>query len=484
MKESSIANKILIRILFVAAIVILIAAGISYYLVMGMKKDIELRTQEHFHILIKERIKAKLDIGITNAVTISRNADVIEALETENRDLAISALSAISSAMKKGTSFKNVKVHIHDKDANSFLRNWKPEKFGDDLSSFRKTILEVKKTKKPLSAIEVGRAGLVLRGLAPIFNNAGEYIGSLEFIQGFNSVAKDFKADDEFLLVLMDEKLKRGNALTSENKIGNYFISQKNIDEDFKNSVSSLDFSSLINNGYSSDKSYFYTQFPIKDFQGNTIGLYLLGDHIKHVDTSFQESATLVYFMLTMMVILTLVLVFIIYFLFKKIVTGGLNKFKKSFAEFLDFISFKTNTFSKPAVYTNDEVGQMLVMLNETADIFDKKLKEDMRVIGEIVLTSDKVEQGIYKCRIHASSDNPMIVTLKNTINKMLDENERNMTEVVRTVSHFANNDYTDTVTINPKLKDKMLEVMESINKLGEALGTNARTNLNNGQTL
>ncbi|RXJ90262.1 chemotaxis protein, partial [Arcobacter sp. CECT 8983] len=484
MKESSIANKILTRILFVAAIVIVIAAGVSYYLVMGMKKDIELQTQEHFHILIQERIKAKLDIGITNAVTISKNADVIEALETNNRELAITALSGISKAMKNGTSFKNVKIHIHDKNVNSFLRNWKPEKFGDNLSSFRKTILEVKKTQKPLSAIEVGRAGLVLRGLAPIFNSNNEYIGSLEFIQGFNSVARNFKADDEFLLVLMDEKLKRGNALTSQDKVGNYFISQKVIDKDFKNSVNTLDFSSLVNKGYLSDNSYFYTQFPIKDFEGNTIGLYLLGDHIKHVDTSFQESANLVYFMLIMMVVLTLVLVFVIYFLFKKIVTGGLNKFKKSFAEFLDFISFKTNTFVKPAVYTNDEVGQMLVMLNETADIFDKKLKDDMRVIGEIVLTTDKVEQGIYKCRIHASSDNPMIVTLKNTINKMLDENERNMSEMVRTVSHFANDDYTDTVTISPKLKDKMLEVMQSINKLGEALGSNAKANLNNGQTL
>ncbi len=484
MKESSIASKIISRILIVAAFIIVIAAGISYYIVMGMKKDIELQTKEHFELLIQERIKAKLDIGISNAVTISKNSDIIEALETNNRELAIKALAGISTAMKNGTSFKNVKIHIHDKDVNSFLRNWKPEKFGDELSSFRKTILEVKNTQKPLAAIEVGRAGLVLRGLSPIFNNSGEYIGSLEFIQGFNSVVKDFKAEDEFLLVLMNESLKRGDALTEQNKVGKYYISQKEADEKFKNAAASLDFNDLLTKGYFTDSSYFYSSFPIKDFQGNVIGQYLTGDHIKHVDNSFNESANLVYFMLIMMVILTLVLVSVTVILFKKIVTGGLNKFKSSFAHFLDFISFKTNTFKKPAVYTNDEVGQMLTMLNETADIFDKKLKDDMKVIGEIVLTTDKVEQGIYKCRIHASSDNPMIVTLKNTLNKMLDENEKNMNEVVRTVTHFANDDYTDKVNISPKLQDKMLEVMENINKLGEALGSNARLNLNNGQTL
>ncbi len=77
-----------------------------------------------------------------------KNSDIIKSLETKNRELAIAALSEVSKAMKNGTSFKNVKVHIHDRDLNSFLRSWKPTKFGDNLSSFRKTILEVKKTKK------------------------------------------------------------------------------------------------------------------------------------------------------------------------------------------------------------------------------------------------------------------------------------------------------------------------------------------------
>ena len=31
---------------------------------------------------------------------------------------------------------------------------------------------------------------------------------------------------------------------------------------------------------------------------------------------------------------------------------------------------------------------------------FDVKYKEDTKVIGEIVLTMDKMEQGIFRCRI------------------------------------------------------------------------------------
>ncbi len=484
MKKDSIAGKIIIRVLLVALVVIVIAGVISYFIVNSMKQDVEVKTKEHFKVLIEERIQSKMDVAISNAVTLSQNTDLLLALETNDRSMLKVTLTSLTDTMKDGTTFNNIKIHVHDKDVKSFYRSWKPDKHGDDLKSFRDTILEVKKTKKPLAAIEVGRAGLVLRGLAPIFDMDGKYVGSVEFIQGFNSVVKDFEKDDEFLIVLMNEKLKRGDALTSQDKLGKYYLSQKTFNKDFRASLDKLDLSKFDKTGFISDENYFYSRFPILDFKGENLGFYIIADHIEHVNNTFNESAKLVYMMLGMMVVLTLLLVVTIMYFFNKIISGGLNKFKKSFAEFLEFITFKTNSFNKPVVYTNDEVADMLKLLNETADVFDKKLKDDMRVIGEIVLTTDKVEQGIYKCRIHSSSDNPMIVTLKATINKMLDTVDKNMIELIRTVTNYANDDFTDKVEISPKLKAKMLEVMESTNKLGLALSEGAKRNLNNGQTL
>ncbi|TLP41009.1 methyl-accepting chemotaxis protein [Arcobacter arenosus] len=484
MKKDSIAGKIIIRVLFVALVVIAIAGVISYFILNSMKEDVEIKTKNHFKVLIEERIQSKMDVAISNAVTLSQNTDLLLALETNDRSMLKVTLTSLSNAMKNGTNFNNVKIHVHDKDIKSFYRSWQPDKYGDDLSSFRNTILEVKKTKKPLAAIEVGRAGLVLRGLSPIFDVDGKYVGSVEFIQGFNSVVEDFAKDDEFLIVLMDEKLKRGDALSSQDKIGKYYLSQKVFDKEFRNSLEKIDFNRFEKTGFTIDKNFFYTRFPILDFKGQKQGFYILADHVEQVNNTFDESAKLVYTMLGMMAVLTILLVITIIYFFNKIISGGLNKFKKSFAEFLDFITFKTNSFKKPAVYTSDEVADMLVLLNNTADEFDKKLKDDMRVIGEIVLTTDKVEQGIYRCRIHSSSDNPMIVTLKDTINKMLDTVDKNMIELIRTVTNYANDDFTDKVEISPKLKAKMLEVMESTNKLGLALSQSAKRNLHNGQTL
>ncbi len=68
--------------------------------------------------------------------------------------------------------------------------------------------------------------------------------------------------------------------------------------------------------------------------------------------------------------------------------------------------------------------------INSAIDEFDDKFKHDMRVIGESVLTFDKLKKGIFKCRVNSNSSNPMINTLKNTINDALDDLENYMREI------------------------------------------------------
>ena len=132
----------------------------------------------------------------------------------------------------------------------------------------------------------------------------------------------------------------------------------------------------------------------------------------------------------------TLVVLFLVFsgliawtnFIAMKQITGGINRFKKYFSDFLEFSTMKTNRIEKVSHPSSDEIGQMLKEINKAVDFFDKKLKDDMKVMGEIVITMDKVEQGIYGCRIHSNTANPMISTLKNTLNKMLETVDTNTT--------------------------------------------------------
>ena len=71
--------------------------------------------------------------------------------------------------------------HFHLPPATSFLRLQKPEKFGDDLSSFRETVVQVNKTLQPAVGLEVGNAGLSVRAVVAVKYLGKKPAGSVEF---------------------------------------------------------------------------------------------------------------------------------------------------------------------------------------------------------------------------------------------------------------------------------------------------------------
>ena len=165
-------------------------------------------------------------------------------------------------------------------------------------------------------------------------------------------------------------------------------------------------------------------------------------------------------------------------------VVGGIERFKKYMNDIMDFAFMRVNRIDKAQYMKNDEIGLILTELNAYVDKFDTMRKDDMRVMGEIVLTLDKMSQGIYQCRIHSSSENFMIEALKNTLNKSLNLSEKNMIELKENLLVYANDDFRNQLTINNSIKGDLLEVMESVNKLGTSLSTSAKENLSNGEHL
>ncbi|MBI5163060.1 MAG: HAMP domain-containing protein [Magnetospirillum sp.] len=75
---------------------------------------------------------------------------------------------------------------FHLPPATSFLRVHQPAKFGDDLSSFRHTVVHTNTTKAPTRGLESGVAGLGVRGIVPLMAD-GRHIGSVEFGMSFGT---------------------------------------------------------------------------------------------------------------------------------------------------------------------------------------------------------------------------------------------------------------------------------------------------------
>ncbi len=116
------------------------------------------------------------------ATTIA-NIDILsDKFANQDREALSQDLAGVFKVLKK--DFNARQFQFHTPPATSFLRLHKPEKFGDDLSSFRKTVIATNQDKKNVVGLEKGVAGLGIRGIAPVFSK-GQHIGSVEFGMSF-----------------------------------------------------------------------------------------------------------------------------------------------------------------------------------------------------------------------------------------------------------------------------------------------------------
>ncbi|MFW3345983.1 methyl-accepting chemotaxis protein [Aliarcobacter butzleri] len=168
----------------------------------------------------------------------------------------------------------------------------------------------------------------------------------------------------------------------------------------------------------------------------------------------------------------------------QKRVVGGIDRIKIYIDDLMDFVFFRTNHIRRAEYIKNDDIGQILKELNKYVEKFDVMRKDDMHVLGEVVIALDKVSQGIYTSQIHADSNNFMIHTLKRVVNQMLATTNKNMEELVKIVGEYSQDDYRSQMDIDPILKGKMLLTMQRINHLGKELNENAKNNLQNGNLL
>jgi len=126
------------------------------------------------------------------ALVVAAMPDVQKAFGFRNREQLSAMTLPFFENEKERLSLAQFQFHLPP--ATSFLRLHKPEKFGDDLSSIRQTVVEVNRTKRSISGIEKGVAGLGIRGVVPV-NMNGNHIGSVEF---------GIKLNDDLVLSLKD----------------------------------------------------------------------------------------------------------------------------------------------------------------------------------------------------------------------------------------------------------------------------------------
>jgi len=461
MNNLSISKKIHIPLILSVILGFVIIMSNYYYSISKMKDNTFDKEQKILHTFFKEAMESKKSIGITNAINISKNYHVIDGLKNNNRTTAITGLSSISKEFKAYTHYKNIKIHIHDADLHSFLRAWKPNKYGDDLSGFRKTIVKVKETQKPLVAIELGRAGLVLRGVAPVIEN-GEYLGSVEFMQGLNSIVKKAKKENGYdIIILLDNKyLSTAKQLKTMPKVGNYSLAVREdvINQAYLNEIANFDPATI--KKFKISENYLNVSEPIVDFSGNVVGYALIAQKLDVVEDIIQQSESSLIQQIFIMAFVDVLILMFLMIVIKRAITNPINELDKMAKELAEG---DADLSKRLKVKSNDELGSA----SKSFNIFIEKVEEiALDTIGEKQKAEEsavEIQEAMKKNDLTLKLANSMIVgAIKNS-----DNLKDSMTENIESIQE-VNNVNTQAQSVVSNVRSTTDEIIDVINNISE----------------
>ncbi|WP_457749006.1 methyl-accepting chemotaxis protein [Sulfurimonas sp.] len=452
----SISKKIHIPLVFSILVGFIVILVNYYYSIKDLEHDVYASESASLHRTYQQAMQAKEDIGLTNAINISQNYSVIRSLMENNRTIAIDGLKSLSQEFKKYTNYKNIKIHIHDANVHSFLRAWKPKKFGDDLSSFRKTIVAIQRDKKPIVAIELGRAGLVLRGLAPVMLN-NRYLGSVEFMQGLNSIVKLAKKNNgyDIAIVMKNEYLSTARSLKSAPKVGDFTLAVKEnvVNKDFLNDLANVSLEKT--DAYQITDKYFVVSEPIKDFSNNIVAYALIAEDINRVNSVISQSEDSLLRQVYIMSFVDLFILLFLMFIIKKTITDPIV----NLAKVADELAQGDADLSKRLpVISGDELGQASKNFNaflEKVEAIALQAKEEALNAEESAKEAQAVTQ---KNRLTLALSYQMIKGSVDNVNNLRSSMGSNVENVVKVNE------------LNGKTSEVIQDVTASTNDIKESI--------------
>ncbi|MFL9827065.1 cache domain-containing protein [Rhodoplanes sp. SY1] len=128
------------------------------------------------------RLRNEAQRALALADSLAANRGIQAAFAARDREALAGLLVPDFGRLKD--QHRVVQMQFHTAPATSFLRVHRPEKFGDDLSAIRQTVVEVNRSGKPVSGLENGVEGLGIRGVVPVLHQ-GRAVGSVEIGMSF-----------------------------------------------------------------------------------------------------------------------------------------------------------------------------------------------------------------------------------------------------------------------------------------------------------
>jgi len=434
----SIKVKLIVPICLMALFLVTAFLMKTYY---NEKEEFFKVNRIHLKTEYQKFLRLMQDTAFTScsmAELVASMPEVQNAMAERNRERLIELVMPLYRMAKEKLHIKQFQFHIPP--AISFLRIHNLQKYGDDLSGFRFSVLKANQEKKPQFGLEKGKYGLGLRGVVPI-SYMGKHVGSVEFGRKLDSnlLAILKKHDDLGFAVIVPagDEFKiyartRGMSVSSD-----IYPALRKVMATGSAEINSV-----------SRKNHKFMVFvgPLKDFSGKTVGAVVIPDDVTAYFHQMNKS------FLTYMVIgvlLVFLILFVVYILVQHLVDRPIQNMVEAFEK-----AGNGDLTNRVDVKNNDEMAILGEKFNEFSDKI-KCIIEDIAGSSKNLLSSSKE---LFSVSQQMSETTQETSSKLDAVTVAAEQMTSNMTSVVVSMEQASNN-----VSMVSTSAEEMMSVIKDI---------------------
>lgn len=174
--------KLLVPLVILVTVSLMMSVALGYQQMRNAILDQEQVGYHNIESIVRNDLEAVFTSTTMGLYSVIAIPEVQQAFAERNREELLRLTAPVFEQVKK-EGIEQFQFHLPP--AISFLRLHQPEKYGDDLSSFRATVVQSNKERKLVAGLEEGKGGYGFRVVAPV-TYQGQHVGSAEFGMGFS----------------------------------------------------------------------------------------------------------------------------------------------------------------------------------------------------------------------------------------------------------------------------------------------------------
>ncbi len=381
------------------------------------------------------------DERVVKALEIALQGDISDARDkfsSKAREMLKKQFKHQLSEYKK-TVGEPLRVHVHinvNGQVRSLWRFWRnKQKLSDDISAFRFTLWSIQKdpNHKPITGIEIGRGGMVIRGIVPVYGSHGRYIGSVEDLEDFDQTLEYLNENRKisgYQVLMLKKYLSIATRLKDPSKHPLLFGEYVHVTGRGNFNQRKEDIEKAISTGVSIFSMVGETALmihPIKDFRGEVIGALCIAEDISAFLKEMNSFKRKMILALSIVPLFAAVLIVSIIFtvikdLFEtcEILQSNTDEVARSSTKLAEMGKDLTDLASNNAQSLEQAVSELNELSEKTNANADKSrfANEKMRQVSETILKARKEIEEITKAmeQISRSSEETVKVV------KVIDE--------------------------------------------------------------